>query len=99
MKHHKKLFHHIQKKGLDRLAYGIIGFTLLMGLPQVFEIFINQSANDVSIITWIGYSFIALFWLWYGLERKVRPMIYSSLVYLLIDVSVVLGILKYGNIL
>lgn len=99
MKHHQKLFKHIHKKGLDRIAYLIIGVTLLTGLPQAIEIFVNESAEDVSVFTWVGYSFIALFWLWYGLERKVKPVIVSSLAYLTIDVSVVVGIIKYGNIL
>jgi uncharacterized protein with PQ loop repeat len=98
LKQHKKVFHKIHKNGLDKFAYVIIGVTLLVGFPQVYQIWTTQSAEDVSLLSWIGYSGIALFWLWFGLERKVKPIIISSLAYLLIDVSVVVGILQFGNI-
>ena len=83
------------KKELDYLGYIIIGITLFITLPQVATIYTNESAQDVSLITWIGYTFVGVWWLFYGLERNVHPMIVSSTLHIIVDIIVVYGIIKF----
>ena len=82
-------------KELDYMGYAIIVLTLFITLPQVITIYENQSAQDVSLITWIGYIGIGLWWMFYGLEKNVKPMIVSSIFHIIVDLVVVYGIVKY----
>lgn len=87
-----------EKRELDLIGYVIIVFTLFVTIPQVIVIFENQSAEDVSLHTWVGYTVIALWWLFYGLARGVKPIVLSSLVHLFVDIAVVYGIIKFEGL-
>ena len=86
-----------KQKKYDHLAYIIIGVTFFITLPQVIQLFQTQSAGDISLISWVGFIFISVFWLIYGFERKMFPIIVSSLVHLAVNFVMVYGILEYGN--
>ncbi len=95
---HQLLFHHIHKRGLDKLAYVMIGISLLTVIPQIVQIYETQSAEDINIYSYIGHIGISIFWLWFGVERKVKPVILSSLVHFGISLLVIHGIVKFGNV-
>ena len=102
-----KLHHHFnpvllarkKSKEFDQLAYIIIGITFLIALPQVYQIYSTHSAGDISLLTFAGFLIIGVFWLIYGIERKLKPVIFSSLFHLLVNGAIVYGILLYGNVL
>lgn len=83
------------KKELDYLGYAIIAITLVITLPQVLTIYENESAQDVSLITWVGYTIVGFWWLFYGLERNVHPMVASATLHIIVDVIVVYGIIQF----
>jgi len=88
-----------ESKTLDVVAMAIVWVTFIVTLPQIIQIFESQSANDVSIFTWTGYTFIGVFWLFYGIERGLKPIIMSSLLHLVADGIMVYGIILYGQTL
>jgi len=78
--------------------------TTVMGLAghlatyiQVFKIFYLQSSYAVSFVATI-ISFVSMFfWLLYGFERDITPLVVSN-IFGLIGVSlIILGIVLYGN--
>lgn len=86
------------KKELDYVGYAIIFLSLAFTAPQVMMIFENESAEDVSLITWVGYTILGFWWLFYGIERGVKPIILSSLLHIGVDVIVVYGIVQFQGI-
>ena len=104
---HIPLHHHLnpillarkKDKKYDTLAYVIIFVTLFFSIPQVIQIYETKSAEDVSFITWIGNTGIGVFWLIYGIERKLHPIVLSSLFHLVVNIVMVYGISQYGNVL
>lgn len=77
------------------LVVGVIGPG--MTLPQVLKIWIEQNAAGVSLISWSAYMVLDVTWLIYGLVHKVKPIIISYIVWLVLEVFLIAGILKYGT--
>lgn len=84
------------KKFVDTAIYfiGIAG--PLMTIPQVIKIFVSKTAAGVSLLSWISYTIIALFWLWYGILHKDKPIIITNLGWFIVDLIIIIGTLIYG---
>jgi MtN3 and saliva related transmembrane protein len=67
----------------------------LTTIPQIYEIWSRKSANGVSLITWCFYTVTACIWLVYGIKIKEKPVIISSIMWILAEGLVVMGILLY----
>lgn len=86
------------KKHLDRLDYLVYFFTFatpLFELPQLIEIYTNQSAQDVSMWTWAFFCLDNLVWIAYALRRKLWPVLITSALYEVFEVGILLGIILY----
>jgi uncharacterized protein with PQ loop repeat len=68
----------------------------LITLPQIITIYSNQSAKDVSLLTWIGYLFFGITFLVYGLVFRLRPIWIGQIIWVTMQTVVVVGILLYG---
>jgi uncharacterized protein with PQ loop repeat len=96
---HKKntgiLPHHIKRAEVDAIAYVAIIIGVFFTVPQLYTILVNQSADNVSLMTWVAYTIMSAFWLVYGIERKLKPIIASSIIYLILDGIIVYAILTF----
>jgi len=82
---------------LDKLTFivGVIGpFTVL---PQTYSIFSSKSAAGVSLITWVLIFIVTFPWILYGLAHKDKSIIVSFILWEIVNFSVILGVLIYGN--
>jgi uncharacterized protein with PQ loop repeat len=68
----------------------------LMTLPQVWKIFALQTAAGLSLFTWSAYIVFAFFWLGYRVLIKDRLLILTNTLWILMQASVVVGIVIYG---
>jgi uncharacterized protein with PQ loop repeat len=80
---------------VDHLVYGVVIIGPMMNLPQLFQIWINKSAKNISIITWASFALFSFIWLLYGLVHKEKPLIIMNLSLILIQGSIVTGALLY----
>lgn len=89
---------HIQNElsVVDKLmvAGGIVG--PLSTLPQIITIFSNQSANNVSLLSWLLYSLLSLIGLFYAFQHKEKILVIGYSLYLVADLTVVAGVIVYG---
>jgi len=65
----------------------------LMTLPQVYEVWINRQAEGVSLLTWSFYVIAATIWLLYGLKIKDRPIILASILWVIVESTIVIGLI------
>lgn len=65
--------------------------------PQVIEIFAKQSAQGVSLLSWVMYLMLGVVSLSYGLFHKLKPIIVSQVLWLVMDIVVIVGILMYSR--
>jgi uncharacterized protein with PQ loop repeat len=81
---------------LRRLMGGMSIFTMLMTIPQVLSIWIGQQASGVSILSWSAYFISAIFWFWYGLQKRDKNIYLPCIGWILFDGAVIVGAVVYG---
>ena len=67
----------------------------LTTIPQIIEIYGNQSAQNLSLLSWCLYLFFALVFLSYGLHQKLKPIILLESLWVVTYAVVIFGILLY----
>lgn len=67
----------------------------LITLPQIITIYSNQSSQDVSLLTWVGYLFFGITFLVYGLAFKLKPIWIGQIIWVTMQAIIVVGILLY----
>jgi uncharacterized protein with PQ loop repeat len=95
-KHHTKHLKQKHKTSLDYFIYFFSVATPLFELPQAYTIYVNHNAQNVSIYTWSFFLIDNVAWIIYGLRRKSKPLVITSVLYLLIELIIVVGILRYS---
>ncbi len=97
------MLHHIQKKTknqsdslMEVVLYFFVFTTPLFEIPQAILIYTNKSADGVSLLTWGYFAVSSVVWLIYGLREKLKPIIFAYSSYLVIELIIVAGILKYS---
>jgi uncharacterized protein with PQ loop repeat len=80
---------------IDELAYvfGIAG--PLFSIPQLYAIWSTHDAKGVSLISWSAFTVGSLFWLFYGLTHKEKPIIISQSLWFILQLIIVIGIILY----
>ena len=81
---------------LDKIVLAAAFIGPLTTFPQIYEIFKNQSAGDISILTWTLFGLLSIPWLIYGLIHKQAPIIVSSILWILVDFIVVFSAVIYS---
>lgn len=84
-----------EKKQIDWLMWlaGLMG--PISTIPQIFVIYTNKSAGEISLLSWLLYSATTIVFLLYSIIYKLKPLIINSLLWLLADIAVIFGILLY----
>ncbi len=81
---------------LRRFLGGMSIFTLLMTVPQVWTIWVNQQAAGVSILSWGAYLFSAVLWFWFGLKQRDKNIYLPCIGWMVLNGAVVVGAIMYG---
>ena len=84
------------KRFMDKAIYVVGAFGLVMTLPQLMNIWVDQNAAGVSVVSWGAYLVCAIFWLAYGLLHRVKPIIYTNSVWIVLETMIITGALMYG---
>jgi hypothetical protein len=74
-----------QKETFDYIVRFFMVATPLFEVPQAWQIYSSRSAGDVSLATWIIYA----------IKLGSMPLQIAYSLYLIIEVSIVIGILLY----
>ena len=93
-KHKKK--NNLSNDAWDFLLYFFVFTTPLFEIPQAYLIYSKKDADGVSVLTWVYFAASSVVWLIYGLRKKLKPVIFSYTLYLIIETIIVVGILKYN---
>ena len=81
---------------LDKSIYAVALFGPIMTFPQIYKIWIEKNAAGVSAISWAAYLIGTFFWLFYGIVHKEKPIIFTNIIWGLLQLSIVIGTLIYG---
>lgn len=82
-----------KQSAFDVAIYCIAIAGPVMTLPQLYTVWFRQNVSGVSVLTWLAYATISLFWVVYGVRRRQTPIIVSNGLLLSVDALIVVGIL------
>lgn len=77
----------------DVLVYGASIFVPIMTLPQVYDVYIKQNTQGISVISWSAYAISNAVWIAYGVIHKERPIIFVNIAMFILNTLVALGAL------
>jgi len=94
--HHEKFPHPDKfKHFMDKAIYFVGIFGPIMTIPQIYKIFHEKSAAGISVISWIAYLITAIFWFSYGVLHKEKPIIFTYVIWIFLDILIIIGSIMY----
>lgn len=99
MVRHAHIHRHLAKKqkrtAFDNFIYIFAFTTPLFEIPQLISIISAKSAENVSLITWSYLAISSLAWLIYGINKKMKPLIVSYILYVVVEFSITISIIVF----
>jgi len=84
-----------KRSAFDNFIYVFAFTTPLFELPQLISVIEAKSAQNVSLITWSYLAISSFAWLIYGIHKKMKPLIVSYILYVLVEFSIVIAIIIF----
>jgi uncharacterized protein with PQ loop repeat len=78
---------------IDKLLPAMSIFTMVMTVPQVWSVWIEQKTEGVSLLSWGAYTIAACLWFMHGLQRRDRAIWLACVGWVILDGAVVVGLL------
>jgi len=80
---------------IDALAYVASIMCQIFTLDQVRIIWIVHNASGVSVLSWGASTVSSIVWLFYGAIRRDQIIFFTSLIWVILCASIVVGVLMY----
>jgi MtN3 and saliva related transmembrane protein len=92
--------HHLRQRErphtrFDRAMFVVGALGPISTFPQIYTIFFHHNASGVSAISWIIYTLLSIVWLIYGLVHKEKVIIFSNILWILMNSLVAIGAIIY----
>jgi uncharacterized protein with PQ loop repeat len=69
--------------------------TIVMTLPQVWIVWVDQQAAGVSVLSWSAYLASALLWFWHGLRQRDMNIYLPCIAWIAADGAIIIGALVH----
>ncbi len=76
------------------LLVGVLG--PMSNIPQIAKIFIEQTVEGLSLLTWMMLAVFTVPWLVYGFVHKAKPIIVANTLWLASQIVVLIGIFSFS---
>jgi len=83
------------KRKLDHIMYAVGISAPLAFLPQILQLYRSQSAEGLSLSTWVLVASINSLWALYGLAHKDKQIFLASSLMVMVHITIIIGILLY----
>ena len=93
--HFKKIHEKKWIVWIDKYIYLVAMISIVMTLPQIYDIWVLHKVVGVSIISWATYGLMAVLWTVYGLGHKEKVIIFSNITWIFLDFMIVIGVLIF----
>ncbi|KKW48108.1 MAG: hypothetical protein UY99_C0013G0015 [Parcubacteria group bacterium GW2011_GWA1_59_11] len=81
---------------MDRLIWLVALLGPLATIPQVMTIWAGRETEGLSLFSWSAYSLFSVVWLVYSLVHKEKVLLFNSILWIIMNSLVLLGILTYS---
>jgi len=85
-----------ERTNIDRimLTFGVLG--PIATIPQIMNIFVDRQTAGISVPSWSFYVVSSVMTLSYGIVHRLKPLIVSGALWLVVNSLVVIGCVIYG---
>lgn len=83
------------KQAVDKSIYAFAMLGPVMTLPQIYNVWVGRDASGLSLVSWTAYTLVAVFWVFYGMLHRDKPIVVVNFCSILVNAVVVLGIFMY----
>jgi uncharacterized protein with PQ loop repeat len=80
---------------LDVAIYPIGGLSLILTLPQVYEVWVLHKVDGISLITWSMWTLSSFFWCAYGAVHKATAIMFMQIGWIVLYTMVITGVLIF----
>ncbi|MCL4392762.1 PQ-loop domain-containing transporter [Patescibacteria group bacterium] len=87
------VFRRREKTFFDYFMYVIGLSTSVVTLPQVYNVWILHNTSGISLISWLSYAILSVFWIIYGIIRKEKIVLFNSTGLFIVNFAVALGVI------
>ena len=68
----------------------------LTAVPQIYKVYSRESADDLSLLSWLLYALLETIFLIYAIRKKLLPIIIQDVLWLLVYIVLIVAIFLYG---
>lgn len=83
-------------KVVGYLMYAVAVGMPLTNIPQLMQIYTTKVTTGLSVSAWIMYTLFGVIPLLYAIINKLRPLVISNVLWLIVDVMMIYGIFRYS---
>ena len=83
-------------RNLEYLVLAVAIVEPLSTVPQIVEVYQSQSAESLSLLSWLLFMAASVIWLVYGIRIKNAPLIASSVLWVSTELLLIGGIITYA---
>lgn len=87
----------MQRKAVNKLIFFVAAIQPLGVLPQSIAIYRHHNVSGVSITTWVLLMLFEAMWAWYGYLEKQKAVFISGVLFVIFDLSVVIGAIVFSG--
>lgn len=91
--HMKKLS---KKRSMDKIIYVVALIWPILTLPQIWRVWVYKNPSGLSLFTWWAYVLSAILWIVYGIVHKEKVIIFSNILWVIVNLAVLIGTIIYG---
>lgn len=77
--------------GLEKFLRVLSVVTMLMTVPQVLTVWVDQNASGVSLLSWGAYLFSACLWFVYGIQKRDKTIYLACIGWIVLNAAIVIG--------
>lgn len=88
---------HPANKIIGWAMYTVAFVAPLTNLPQILLMFQTQVVSGLSLQSWILYAVFCIVPLAYGINNKITPLVITNALWILVDIIMIIGILRFGT--
>lgn len=80
---------------IDRIVYFFAFGAPFFEIPQLYTIYSQHTAANVSLVTWGFFAIASFAWLIYAVHHHLKPLIVSYVLFFTVELLIAIGILIY----
>ena len=83
-------------KLIGYMMYAVSVGMPMTDIPQLIQIFSTKVATGLSASAWVMYAAFGVVPLMYAISNKLKPLIISNVLWMIVDAAMIYGIFRYS---